>query len=111
MIAAPTGASWSMMIRSHFSQLPESRAHVARCASLISSALGIAPPAARARSTVGQAVEDRPEGPSEAGAVGSRERVAPEQRLVPGGRGVGDGADERVLEYVPAPSDDVVAGV
>src|SRR3954471_16747960 len=30
-----------MMTRSHFSQLPDSPAHVARCASRISSALGI----------------------------------------------------------------------
>src|SRR4051794_34656946 len=66
MIAAPTGASWSTMIRSHFSQLPESRAHVARCASRISSALGIAPPAARAPSTVGQPVEDDVEPAAEA---------------------------------------------
>src|SRR3954452_14627798 len=33
-----------MMTRSPFSQLPESRAHVARCAYRISSALDMAPP-------------------------------------------------------------------
>src|SRR4051812_39670682 len=45
IIAAPTGASCSMMTESHFSQPAASPLHVTRWPCRISSALGIGPPA------------------------------------------------------------------